>query len=598
MRFLRVVFLLVVPAMIAGLPVAASEVIQNPLAIAPGTRGVCLTEMDGGGIERIPVTVLGTQGPTTPEGERIIVRLDDPRFAKTGIIAGMSGSPVYVDGKLLGALAFGWPFEREPIGGVTPFVRMLSLEGGGTETPGGGSRPTLAEIAQGQLDGDLGDLVLDWLAPWAKVSGGGLPLAMTLGGSRSPLAHTWLGRYFARLGFAATSGGAGNGRPSQDDRVRPGAMVAVVLIDGDANMAAGGTVTEVRGDKVWAFGHPFLGGGSVRLPLARAHVSAVLPNFNASFKFFTVGPMVGAIASDRSRGVFARLGAEAPMVPVNVDASGRAYHYRVARNRTLLPMLVAYLVQASHNAHGRRFGDQSLRMKIEVAYADGETARLEDAVARADAPASASALAAAVVGYLGASPFEPPEIESVNITLASEERDRSATLIEAVPERTVVRPGATLPVQTRWRVRRGKDIERRLSIRVPDYVTAGPLDLVVADGAAWTAYDLKARPLRPDSFADELRLVQRIVPASSVVVALERRDPGVALDGGTISTPPSIMLSLGAGLDGNVKTVAYGVAAREVADLGMPLSGALRLHLVVRSDGVRRGSALGAPEVK
>ena len=118
-------------------PVAAVDVI-DPSEVPPGSRGVCVTEMDGGELVEIPVTVLGTVGPFAPERDMVLVRLDDPRYEKTGIIAGMSGSPVYIDGRLLGALAYGWSFSVEPIGGVTPFTRMVDLgaSAGGPRAPG------------------------------------------------------------------------------------------------------------------------------------------------------------------------------------------------------------------------------------------------------------------------------------------------------------------------------------------------------------------------------------------------------------------------------------------------------------------------------
>ena len=144
MRRLIVLTALILPCVWAG---AATEVV-DPTAVAAGARGVCITEMEGGERTEIPLTVLGVLEGAAPEGEMVLVRLDDPRFLETGIIAGMSGSPVYVDGRLLGALAFGWSFSREPIGGVKPFSRMRQLELDGVARGGGGGvgRPALVEL--------------------------------------------------------------------------------------------------------------------------------------------------------------------------------------------------------------------------------------------------------------------------------------------------------------------------------------------------------------------------------------------------------------------------------------------------------------------
>jgi len=276
------------------------------------------------------------------------------------------------------------------------------------------------------------------------------------------------------------------------------------------------------------------------------------------------------------------------MIPVSVSTPQRSYAFRVAANPSLLPLLAAYIVQTTATTRGRKFGNQTLSIRLEAAYADGESFHLGEAIPAGDAPAQAAALTAAVFGYLGAVPFTAPPLERIAIRLDTVERTVGASLIDAVPERTAVRAGDRLRVRTRWRVRRGPILVRDFSIRVPESVPPGRLDLVVADGGAWTAYDLRARPLRPASFADELRLLGRIVPSTSAVVALERRDSGAVLEGGTISVPPSVLLSLQAGLDGNVAPVGYSVAARETADLGMPLRGAVRLRLVVRRDGVER----------
>ena len=119
--------------------------------------------------------------------------------------------------------------------------------------------------------------------------------------------------------------------------MRPGGMIAAVLVDGDATVAAGGTITEIRGDQLWAFGHPFLGTGRMRIPMARARVTALLPSLATSFKFFATGPEVGAMESDRSRGVWGRLGQKAAMLPVHVEVDGEGYDYRIVPDEITLP---------------------------------------------------------------------------------------------------------------------------------------------------------------------------------------------------------------------------------------------------------------------
>lgn len=569
-------------ALLAGAAaVRAAEVIR-PEEVAPGTRGVCVTEMDGGERVESPVTVLGTLGPAAPEAEMVLVRLEDPRFAETGIIAGMSGSPVYVDGRLLGALAFGWAFERRPIGGVTPFVRMQAMARGTASGPPGG-RPALGELSAAWLGEHPGAPVLDWLLPEAAVGGAApLPLAVTVGSG--PAACTgWLGTAWRRLGWVAAPAAAGRTAKSPRDDLRPGDMVAGILVSGDATLAVGGTVTEVRGSRVWAFGHPFLGGGRYAMPLARGHVLAVLPSSYSSFKFFTTGEVLGAFTEDRARGVLGELGAAAPTVPVRVTANGRTYRFRALRHRVLLPLLGAYLAASSLQAHGKTFGDQTLRTTIDLGWADGSSLELGETFSQQDAPGRAAALVSALLAYVEASPFEPPELARIEVRLEQVERVRRMELMRVVPGRRTVHPGDELDVRL-WLHSHGEGVvERCVRLEVPAWASRGRLDLVVADGASWSQYDLRTWPLEPRSFGDELRLLRRLRPSTEIVAVLEARESGLALPGGTVAVPPSHALSLAATLGTSAGQVRRLPVARAVERMPWPVSGAVRIPL--RVDG-------------
>lgn len=558
------------------------EWVADPLGVAPGSPGVCVTEMDGGERVEIPVTVLGVLSGTAPEAEVILVRLDDPRLERTGVAAGMSGSPVYVGNRLLGALAFAWPFAKEPIAGVTPFARMAGL-GAGVAVPaaGNGRRPTLVELQRAWREGGIGELLLDWLAPGQAEGMAPLPLAVAGGAPGVP--GGWLAEGWRRMGWVS-GGGAAGAEPRPGGAVEPGAMVAGVLISGDATFAVAGTVTAVDGDEVWAFGHPFLTGGGLAMPLARAHVVAVMPSQMVSFKFFSVGEVRGAFLADRSHGVWGRLGETAPTVPVDVSAGDRSYHFQAVRHPVLLPLMVAYLAQASHAARDRTFGDQTVRVRVAAKYAGQPEAVLEDTFAAGDASAVAAGLAGALVAYLEGGPFPVPELERVSVRLDARERLERAELVDAVPERLFVRPGEELGVRVRLRPHRGADLTRVVRLRVPPELDAGRLDLVVADGAAWSAYDLAMRPLRTASFADELRLVERLAPSTHLVVAFERPGPGVALHGGTVAAPAGMVALLQSGLGSNLSATTYRVVARQDEVLPFALVGAQRVILDVRLD--------------
>jgi hypothetical protein len=561
-----------------------ARAVEN-LALAdatPGRTGICITEMDGGERVEIPLTVLGTVGSGTPDGEIVLVRLDDPRFEKTGIIAGMSGSPVYLDGKLLGALAFGWSFAKEPIGGVTPFERMLEIEASPKSAAVFYDRPKIGELLDAAASGTLGKTVVDWLVPEQVNRLQPLPMSVTVGGWWAPTQGGWLAESWRRMGWIATPGGA-PANPGVSEEITPGAMVAAVMVDGDVTVAGAGTVTEVRGDRLWAFGHPSLGAGAIDMPLARAQVVAVMPSLMNSFKFFSVGQTIGALVADRAPGVVGILGREVPMIPIRVTVNDRSYSFRGIRHPTLLPLLAGYLSQASHDSTGRTFGDQTLTTRIELRYPGHPAAVATAAFSGSFASGEAAAFASAVLAYLESSAFAVPDIESVDIRLESVEEIRAATIVEILPDRQVVRPGEDLDVRFRLRRHRGGEEIRTLTLHIPEGIPDGHLDLVGGDGAAWTAYDFQMRPLEPSNFADEVRLVNSLVPANTLVAVLEARDLGMVVPGGTVSAPPSMILQLRSALGPNLRTTAYSVFAKTTAEVPFPVAGAQRIPLTVRS---------------
>jgi hypothetical protein len=364
-------------------------------------------------------------------------------------------------------------------------------------------------------------------------------------------------------------------------------MVAAVMVDGDVTLAAGGTVTEVRDDQLWAFGHPSLGVGSTTMPLSRAAVVAVLPSVMSSSKFFAVGEGIGAIVADRRDGVLGRLGAVAPMVPISVTVNGQKYSYRAVRHPILMPLLAGYLASASLAVDGRTFGDQTVAIRISVHYPGDETASAAATFASSQASGESSAFASAVVAYLEGTSFEGPDIDSIDVVLETVERLEAATILDIVPERRVVRPGEELAVRFRLRTYRGPEQTRTVTVQIPAELPEGRVDLVGADGAAWTVYDLKMRPLQPASFSDEVRLVNSVEPSTTIVVVLERGDSGMVMPGGTISAPPSVVLQLQSALGPNLETVAYGVVAKVEAEMPFPVSGAQRIALTVRAESLR-----------
>jgi hypothetical protein len=564
-------------AFLVPLALSAALTWLDPASVRPGQVGVCVTEWSGGERREIPIEVLGTLDAVAPDHRVVLIRLTDKSMAGTGVAAGMSGSPVYMDGKLLGALAFGWEFAKEPMAGVTPFAAMhrVTPEGAVPDAP----PPTveqLTALAAGQLE-PLAVL------PRLPTRDGHGPQLVAVSGL--PLGGDFSNHLLAAMGLHAVPSGSGEvpaGPPEAGD------MMAVLLIWGDATVAAGGTVTAREGDRLWAFGHPLFSLGAVRMPLARAHVLAVQDSYRTPFKLFAVGKSFGALVADRPSGVFGLIGENVAGTPVTVrvhDATGTAtWHFRVAEMPFLQPLLVTYLTSASLTARGAAVGEASVRLALTARLADGRTLTVQQAVSGIDALARTAAFAGGVVGLLANSPFPHPPVTAVDATLEREEVPRGETITEVVPARTSVSPGEELAIAVRVQPYQGAPREKRIVIRVPKSALPGRLDLVVADGASWSEYRLHAEGVEPANFAEQLAQVAGLESSTTLVVALEARERGAAVPGASQpGLPPSWAMTLAAGLGtGTLDRLSTNVLAAEHLPGVVPISGSARVSLTVR----------------
>jgi SpoIVB peptidase S55 len=310
--------------------------------VRPGMRGVGRTVFQGERVEEFQAEILGVLENLGPHQTIVLARLSGGPLAETGVLQGMSGSPVYIDGKLLGAVALGFPFSKEPIAGIQPIESMIADATFG----GAGSKAILPERLAVST-GDLADL--------------SIPLSFSGFSAATMAAYT---TRFGNLGFRLQPGlaqtAAHSARIPSTNEILPGSMISVGLITGDMNMTADGTVTYVDGKRIYAFGHRFLDAGSVELPFAHSEVIVSIPTLNTSFKLSAPHEWVGAILSDRSTAVAGEIGRSPHTVPltitVNSSSTGRHdYHMQVMPpNGALAPERFAYRAARSLKETCRR----------------------------------------------------------------------------------------------------------------------------------------------------------------------------------------------------------------------------------------------------
>ena len=334
--------------------------------IRSGMKGVGRTVMQGTKLEEFEAEVLGVMGDVSPGRDMVLCRLKGCNLEHAGIIQGMSGSPVYIEGKLLGAVAFAWEFAKDPIAGVTPFQQMIQYVRSNdrritaeTKENAAGAVPASALRSMPPLvEGLFDDRATD---PWSSVlpvtvSGGALagmtPIVTPLAASGfSPRALSLLGDRLRPLGMAPMAGGAAPERIVREEGDRPlvpGSPLSIAMVTGDFDLSGIGTVTHVEGNRVYGFGHPMMSLGTCDLPMMTGYIHTVYPRASVSMKMGSPLKVVGVIDTDVSTSVAGRIGPKPDMLPLTVKvktsryADAQTYHVEIVRE----PMLLSSLVMA------------------------------------------------------------------------------------------------------------------------------------------------------------------------------------------------------------------------------------------------------------
>jgi hypothetical protein len=458
--------------------------------IHEGMRGTALTVFQGVKPEAMDVEVLGVlHNVNGPRGDVILVRLHGSKPEYTGVVAGMSGSPVYFDGKLAGALAFRiGEFSKEPIAGVTPIEQMLEINEldqrpGGDPAPAAnvastGAARTAAPAENGE---QLEQSFANYLKPIET------PLVFS-GFSEETLRR--YGAQFAAAGIVPVMGIGSASDRKQPEPIEPGSAVSAVLVRGDMDIAATCTVTYVDPQRLLACGHPLLQFGKVDMPMTKATVVATLPSTFNAFKIVNTTEAAGSFVQDRHSGIMGVLGREPKMIPVTLAVHGgpgdKEFHYQILNNARLSPMaLMATIFNALHgtNEYGE---DITYRMNGLLNVKGYPDVALHNMFAQQDNGQPAAALAAAAIaerfGRIYDNPLDAPDVEGIKIDFDLVHERRSARLEASRTDVTEARPGDTITVETVLRPYRGERLVRQIPIRIPTSASKGILRILVSDG--------------------------------------------------------------------------------------------------------------------
>jgi hypothetical protein len=458
--------------------------------IRVGMKGTALTVFQGVKPESMDVEVLGVlRNANGPKGDIILVRLHGTKPEYTGVVAGMSGSPVYLDGKLAGALAFRiGEFSKEPIAGVTPIEEMFeinALDSRPIETPvhasGATARSKTETASPGVSSAPTSTGYESYLKPIEA------PFVF------SGFSDATLQRYadqFAAAGITPVMGTGSASNEKQPEPIEPGSAVSAILVRGDMDIAATCTVTYVDAKHLLACGHPLMQFGQVDLPMTKANVVATLASPMNSFKIVNTTETVGAFVQDRQAGILGEMGHEPKMIPVTVSLHNgtaiKEFHYEVLNNAKLSPLaMMATVFNALHGIND--YGDDiTYRMNGVLSVKGYPDVTMRNMFAPLDSGQPAAALAAASIGdrfgRIYSNPYDAPDVVGVKLDFDMVRDRRSARLETSRTDVTEARPGDQITVETVIRPYRGERQVCQIPIRIPTTASKGPLRILVSDG--------------------------------------------------------------------------------------------------------------------
>lgn len=500
--------------------------------IRPGMEGWALTVLEGTKIEKFPLKVLSIVRNAEPGMDYILVVATDEVSRHVGAVQGCSGSPVYFDGRMAGALAATWDEAIDPLYLVRPIADMLKIE---TSPESALPAPPVIQVA------DLIDLpsaerrYLDYLQKTFASRRSVLPLAVSLPDgsldSIQPVLRT--------LGFQSISGSASAGSTDADQvRIIPGGVLGIPLCSGDISISAVGTATEVIGDKVFGFGHDMLGYGAVELPMSAGIIHTTIARRSISFKFASTGPILGTLTMDRATGVYGIIGQTPPLLPLHIRMERldvpepREFHCQVAVNQLLTPLILRVALLGASQVDGQFPLEHSLDYEVTMQIAGQEPIRFANVSTDSEAMAPGSEIAA-LASLLMTNPYQKVDIQGVDVSLRVLPRSRDAEIWSAEVSETKVKAGQWITARVVLQSYRTEKTVYPIRLQIPADLKPGPYVLQILPYSDYLAFQQKASPQRfaAEDLPSMLKAARRILqtPRNQLTAVLLLGGGGIAI---------------------------------------------------------------------
>lgn len=579
--------------------------------VRPGMVGTGRTVFSGSTLEDFSVEILGVlKNVIAPNRNLILARLSGGPLAKTGVIAGMSGSPVYIDGRLVGAVSYALgQFATEPIAGITPIAEMTDaamMSGAAPVTrPVSLSWPPDPEelfeiwgrdLARARPAGSsIGEALLPALGSRASAMANGAmlrPIGIPLvAGGLEPGVIDPLAGAFSAAGFVPVAGQSpttGSTGGTADRTLAPGDAVGVALLTGDFTLGATGTVTYVDGQRVYAFGHPMYNLGPTEFPMTTADVQVVLPSLLQSSKLASFGEVVGTLQQDRATAVAGTLGPGPSLIPMSVTLNSdrlgtRTFSFGVVRDTTFTPLLAYLAVANVLTGYERATGPASFTIRGTADIREAGALAFESIFTGDQSVGPAAAYIAGPLTQLLKNSSETVEVQRISLTIDASEEARVARIERVWLDTTRPRAGGTAMVSIALRGLEGEEIVKQVPVTFPANAT-GSVQLLVADGARATAEDRRAiggaQFMEPSQI---VRVFNRARRNNRLYVRLSTTEPGAVVSGEPMGgLPPSVLGVLDSNRNtGNVSTMRSNLRGEWEVPLGLSVSGSRQLTLTL-----------------
>jgi hypothetical protein len=543
--------------------------------IHAGMHGVAYTVFQGTKPESMGVEVLGIlKNANGPKGDIILVRLSGEKAEYAGVVAGMSGSPVYLDGKLAGALAFRiGEFSKEPIAGVTPIAEMFEINAmdrsqGSSTVNAGASVQTPTRTSGPGAESFASKDYANYLKPIEA------PLVFS-GFSQEAMQR--FAPEFARAGIVPVMGVGSVSESKQPEPLEPGSAISAILVRGDMDIAATCTVTYMDAHHLLACGHPLLQFGMVDLPMTKAEVLATLPSPLNAFKIVNATEPVGAFVQDRHTGILGEFGKQPEMIPVTLNIHGGAankqFHYEVLNNANLSPLaMMATVFNALHgvNEYGE---DTTYRMNGRISVNGYPDVTVQNMFAPSDGGQPAAVMAALSLGerFSGIydNPYNVPGILGVQLDFDLIRERRWARLEGARTDLIEARPGDEITIETVLRPYRGEVVLQQIPIHIPTSTSKGPLRILVSDGETLDRVR-RTSPLlgRKMDLASTIALLNKQHVNNRVYVSLLEADPEAMVADKVMPTLPLSIMNVMDSMRGTQEMIVQGESSVNEAATG------------------------------